>query len=320
MSGLRGVRGAGSDQGRPLGFAMRHAVLAALFSVLAVSSALAAPGDKAVEDIRILSADDMQGRLVGSPGGAKARAYIDGRLREIGLTVVEQPFIFKGRDGKPISGVNLIARVDGTAKGGKAMVVTAHYDHLGIQDGQIFNGADDNASGVAGLLAVAEGFKAAPPKHTVYIVALDGEETGLRGARAFVETPPVSLADIALNVNFDMLSKNAKGELYAAGGSPNAWVKARLDALAPTVPVTLKQGHDTGKADDIDNWTFQSDHGAFAKAGVPWVYFGVEDHPEYHKPTDDFATVPQDFFKRAVATVVVATRAFDDQLDGLPAR
>jgi Zn-dependent M28 family amino/carboxypeptidase len=173
---------------------------------------------------------------------------------------------------------------------------------------------------VAGLLAVAEAFKAAPPKHTVLIVALDAEEGGLRGARVFLEAPPVPAGDIALNINFDMLAKNAKGELYAAGGSPNPWVKARLEALVPSAPVSLKLGHDTGPDDSFDNWTYQSDHGVFARAGIPWVYFGVEDHPEYHKPSDDFATVPQAFFLKAVDTVIAAARLFDAQLDTIPAR
>lgn len=289
------------------------------FAVLA-SPALAAPGDRALEDVRILSADDMEGRLVGSPGGEKARGYILGRMREIGLVPVEQPFVFKRKDGTEVRGVNLIARIEGSTPGGKVLVITAHYDHLGIQGGQIYNGADDNASGVAGLLAVAEAFKGAPPKHTVLIVALDAEEGGLRGARVFLEAPPVPAGDIALNINFDMLAKNAKGELYAAGGSPNPWVKARLESLVPSAPVSLKLGHDTGPDDSFDNWTYQSDHGVFARAGIPWVYFGVEDHPEYHKPTDDFATVPQAFFLKAVDTVIAAARLFDAQLDTIPAR
>jgi Zn-dependent M28 family amino/carboxypeptidase len=289
------------------------------FAVLA-SPALAAPGDRALEDVRILSADDMEGRLVGSPGGEKARGYILGRMREIGLVPVEQPFVFKRKDGTEVRGVNLIARIEGSTPGGKVLVITAHYDHLGIQGGQIYNGADDNASGVAGLLAVAEAFKGVPPKHTVLIVALDAEEGGLRGARVFLEAPPVPAGDIALNINFDMLAKNAKGELYAAGGSPNPWVKARLEALVPSAPVSLKLGHDTGPDDSFDNWTYQSDHGVFARAGIPCVYFGVEDHPEYHKPTDDFATVPQAFFLKAVDTVIAAARLFDAQLDTIPAR
>lgn len=308
---------------------MRRILFAAVAACLLaspslVSSAWAAPGDKALDDVRILSADDMQGRLVGSPGGAKARAYIKERFAQIGLTVVEQPFTFKGKGGVERTGVNLIAVIPGSGPVSRVMVVTAHYDHLGVIDGQIYNGADDNASGVAGLLAVAETFKASPPKHTIYVVALDGEEDveggDLRGAKAFVAHPPVPLADIALNVNFDMLAKNAKGELYVAGGSHNAWVKSQLEALTVSVPVSLKLGHDTGADDDQDNWTYQSDHGAFAKAGVAWVYFGVEDHPEYHKPTDDFATVPQDFFRKSVAAVVAATWAFDDQLGSMPPR
>lgn len=299
---------------------MRRILLALSAFALLASPALAAPGDRAIEDVRILSADDMEGRLVGSPGGEKARAYILGRLRDIGLVPVEQAFVIKRKDGTETKGVNLIARIEGSTPGGTVMVITAHYDHLGVHDGQIYNGADDNASGVAGLLAVAEAFKASPPKHTVLIVALDAEEGGLRGAKAFLETPPVPVGTIALNINFDMLAKNAKGELYAAGGSPNPWVKAQLEALVPAAPVSLKLGHDTGPDDSFDNWTYQSDHGVFAKAGIPWVYFGVEDHPEYNKPTDDFATVPQAFFRKAVDTVIAAARLFDERLDTAPSR
>lgn len=299
---------------------MRRLLISAALAVLAAGPALAAPGDRALEDVQWLSRDVMQGRKAGTEGASEARLYILTRLREIGLEPVDQEFTFKNRKGEDIEGVNLMARIPGTQPGGKAIVITAHFDHLGVKDGVVFNGADDNASGVAGLLAVAEAFKARAPKHDIWIVFVDAEEMGLQGAKAFVAAPPIPLEQIALNINFDMLSKNAKGELYASGGSMSPWVKAQLDALAPVVPVTLKQGHDTGPLDSFDNWTMQSDHGPFFKAGVPWVYFGVEDHPEYHKPTDDFATIPQAFFRKAVETVVIAARRFDDELDTLPER
>lgn len=299
---------------------MRRFLLAATVIVLLAAPAMAAPGDRALEDVRMLSADAMQGRGIGTEGSIDARLYILMRMRELGLEPVNQEFTFKTRKGEDVEGVNLMAKIAGTEPGGRAIVVTAHYDHLGVQGGQIYNGADDNASGVAGALAVAQAFRERPPKHDIWIVFLDGEESGLRGARAFVETPPVPLPSIALNINFDMLSKNAKGELYAAGGSANPWVKAQLEALVPGAPVSLRLGHDTGPDDSFDNWTYQSDHGAFARAGVTWVYFGVEDHPEYHKPTDDFVTIPQAFFRRAVETVVLAARRFDDQLDSLETR
>ena len=293
-------------------------IAAAILSAAVAAPAFAGPGDKAIDDIRTLSADDMQGRAPGTPGSEKARAYILSRFKEIGLAPIgatfEQPFEFAKRDGTKLQGINLVARIKG-AKPGKAMVVSAHYDHLGVRNGEIYNGADDNASGVAGLLAVAEAFKAKPPKHDVIFAVVDAEESGLRGAKAFAAAPPVPLETIALDVNFDMLSKNPKNELYVSGASPFPFLKPILVKVATTASVTLKLGHDTDADGKQNNWTNQSDHYAFGEKGVPWVYFGVEDHPEYHKPTDDFATVPQDFFKRSVATVIQASLALERDLD-----
>jgi Zn-dependent M28 family amino/carboxypeptidase len=304
---------------------MRHFLtpIALTLALAATATAQAAPkpGAHALDDVRILSADDMEGRAIGTPGGARARAYIVKRFGQIGLKpqgkTFERPFSYRTVFGHEIKGVNLVARIEGTSTSGKVLVVSAHYDHLGVRKGQVYNGADDNASGVAGLLAVAEAFKAKPPRHTVLIVAFDGEESGLKGAKAFVADPPAPLASIGMNVNFDMISKNAKGELYASGAGPQPFLKPVLESVAKAAPLTLKLGHDTDANGKHDNWTDQSDQGAFAEKGVPWVYFGVEDHAEYHQPTDDFATVPQDFFKHAVTTVVMATRALDDDLDGI---
>ncbi|MBU4436324.1 MAG: M20/M25/M40 family metallo-hydrolase [Alphaproteobacteria bacterium] len=300
---------------------LRLASAAALLALAAAAPALAAPGDKALADVQALSADALQGRAPGTPGSALARAYILKRFGEIGLAPIgagfERPFVFSTRDGTQADGINLIARIPGAAKGGKAMVISAHYDHLGVRGGEIFNGADDNASGVAGLLAVAEAFKAHPPRHDVILAVVDAEESGLSGARAFVANPPVPLSSIALDVNFDMLSKNPKNELYVSGVSAFPALKPILDAVAAKAPVSLKQGHDTDADGKQNNWTDQSDHYAFAEKRVPWVYFGVEDHPEYHKPTDDFATIPQDFFKRSVATVIAASQALEQGLDSL---
>jgi Zn-dependent M28 family amino/carboxypeptidase len=301
-----------------------HKTLTGVLAVVTMMAGTANAADRIdpaqlLNDVRTLSADDMQGRLIGSPGGAKARAYLTDRFKALGLTPTEQPFDAVMRDQRTVQGVNLLARVEGTSPGGKVIFVTAHYDHLGVRDGQIYNGADDNASGVAAVLAVAAALKAAPPKHTVILALLDGEEGGLRGARALVAAPPVPLDQIGLDINLDMLSKNAKGELYVSGGSTQPAVKPILETLAKAAPITLKLGHDTDAEGKDNNWTNQSDHYAFQQKGLPWVYFGVEDHPEYHKPTDDFATVPQDFFVKAATTVVSAVRAFDAGLETVAA-
>lgn len=277
------------------------------------------PPDRLIEDVQVLSADAMEGRGFGTPGAAKARDYLRGRLQELGLApayaAYDQPFEAAGK-----AGTNLVAQVAGTSRSDKVLVVTAHYDHLGVREGQVFNGADDNASGVAALLAVARSFKAEPPRHTTLFVLLDGEEAGSPGARAFLADPPVGRERIALNLNLDMLSRSDRDELYVAGARHHPVLRGRLEALAAEAPVTLKLGHDGPPWTGSDDWTDGSDHREFHRAGVPFVYFGVEDHPDYHRPTDDFAAVPQDFFRRSAATVELAARRLDRDLDEIAAK
>ena len=303
---------------------MRPAILVLALLLCGCASAVEAPPpaaarpDQLLTDTRILSANDMEGRGVGTTGSARARAYLVRRLEEIGALPVredfEQGFIFTNKN-QAHEGVNLIGRIEGTSRSRRVLVVMAHYDHLGIVGGEVFNGADDNASGVAAVLALAESLAADPPRHDVILALVDAEEGGIRGSRVLVSDPPVPLEDIVLAVNFDMLSRSNGNELYAAGAAHFPYLKPRLEALSARAPVTLKLGHDSGgKGQD---WTMESDHGAFHEKGIPWVYFGVEDPPEYHKPTDDFDTIPQDFFRRSVQTVLEAVRAFDADLDDI---
>lgn len=309
---------------------MRALFLASLLVLAACSTAPAPPpaeaveaaddGDTLIDDVRILADDTMQGRSPDTKGSRMARGYIEYRFEEIGVEPVgesyEQAFVFT-RNGVARNGVNIIGRIPGTSRSKKVMVVTAHYDHLGVVNGQIFNGADDNASGVVGLLAVAQALVDNPPRHDVLLAAVDAEEEGAKGSRVLVSDPPVPLDRIALNVNLDMLSKSDRGELYAAGAAHWPFMKGRLEALAARAPVTLKLGHDSAQWGESQDWTSESDHVAFHEKGIPWVYFGVEDHPEYHQPTDRFSTIPQDFFHRSAQTVVEAVRAFDRELDDI---
>lgn len=280
--------------------------------------------EHAVEVLETLSADYMQGRLAGSNEIAKARTYLTGQLEALGLEPYfdgfQQPFEFtiKGAEKDARRGFNLGAIVRGRASSdGKAsptLVITAHYDHEGVKNGEIYNGADDNASGVGALLAVAESFQRKKPKHDTLFLFLDAEEQGLVGARHFVSemTKDEGLC-VALNVNLDMVSRNAENELYAAGGYHTPTLKPFLDEIAAKSPVKLLQGHDSPE-DGIGDWTLQSDHGPFHRAGVPFIYFGVEDHAHYHRPTDDFETIPVDFYLRAVSTIELASRSANNDL------
>ncbi|MCA1818234.1 MAG: M20/M25/M40 family metallo-hydrolase [Acidobacteria bacterium] len=273
-------------------------------------------------DLEALSADEMQGRRTGTEGGAKARAYIVEAFRRRGVQAFGggylEPFAFEHR-GQTYQANNVVGFVAGKSKGGRCLVVSAHYDHLGVVNGETYNGADDNASGVAALLALAEYFAQRRPAHTIVFAAFDAEELGLRGSQQFVAAPPVALSEIAADVNLDMVSHNDRNELYAAGAHASPFLKPYLDRVAARASVRLIEGHDDPKLGH-DDWTMQSDQGAFYKAGVPFVYFGVEDHKDYHKPSDKFASINQAFFVRATETVLSTVRLLDKNLDKLPPR
>ncbi len=270
-----------------------------------------------LKDIETLSADDMQGRGIGTAGGLKAREYVAKRFTESGIKpfnkTLIQPFDFTNRAGAKFSGANVVGYVEGKKFKDKYIVVTAHYDHVGVENGEIYNGADDDASGTAALFALAEYFRKNKPSHTIIFAAFDGEESGLRGARAFVAAPPVAKESILLNINMDMISRNDKNELYASGTYHYPQFKPLLEKLAKTSKVKLLLGHDRPEQ-KRDDWTNQSDHGAFHAAKIPFVYFGVEDHKDYHQPTDDFANIQPEFYVRAVETILEAMKGFDKEL------
>ena len=265
-------------------------------------------------DIAALADDSMEGRQVGTAGGARARAFVRTQFQAIGLDTLPGGAVERFPAPGGGEGANVIGLVPGTARPGKIVLVTAHYDHLGVRGGAVYNGADDNASGVAALMAIAAWFRGNRPFNTMMFVALDGEEEGLLGATAFVRGHVVAADSVLLNVNLDMVSRSTSWQLFAVGPGRYPGLTPYLSRTACTAQVALMLGHDKGSSGSED-WTLQSDHGAFYGIGIPFVYFGVEDHADYHKPTDDVSRIDAGFF-------VAATRAitlFVAQVDANPA-
>jgi hypothetical protein len=284
-----------------------------------------APGfqTQLLEDVRILASDEMAGRDTGSPGGEAARSYIVGRLEALGVAAPAmgrlQPWEMTGRTRtgpKTYNGVNILGVIPGTRVTDRYIVVTAHYDHVGTNDGQIFNGADDNASGVATMLALAADLKRQAPEHSVFIVALDGEERGLLGAKHFVEAPPVPLTSISMNLNFDMTARaETDGKLWVTGTYQNPTFRPILEGIAADGAVSLAFGKDTPQDTGSDNWVEASDHGAFYRAQIPFLYLGVNYHPDYHRPSDDFERITPSVFVSATSLSIASFRALDRALD-----
>lgn len=279
---------------------------------------------KLIRHIEYLSSDELAGRKPQSEGSIKAQTYI---LKELtGLELVEplypdfiQQFTFSNpREQKTYDkAANLVAFIPGS-KSKKVIVITAHYDHVGIgrpnsEGDSIYNGADDNASGTAALLVLADYFSKNRPQHGMLFVALDAEEMGLRGARALVNDFPYPLEQIQLNLNMDMLSRSDKNELYISGTYYYPKFKSILEKVATGSNPTLLFGHDVPGTGSED-WTRSSDHGAFFEKKVPHLYFGVEDHVDYHKPSDEFENIQPQFFINAVNLVLKSLLSLDREL------
>ena len=157
--------------------------------------------DKLLERLEVLSSDKFEGRRTGEKGNDQARAYIINEFKNIGITgfngSYEHSFDFEIRAGK-FNAKNILAFIKGTEFPKKHIVISAHHDHLGKSGDKIYNGADDDASGVSALLAFAEYFMQNQPKHSVILAAFDAEELGLRGSKYFVDK--MKDYDIVVNI------------------------------------------------------------------------------------------------------------------------
>jgi hypothetical protein len=326
--GLSVVAGIGISIGSATGLG-RSPIAAPQPAVTAITTARV---DRAelMRVVRTLASVDLQGRPTGSPGGLVARRFIRDAFHKMGLAPAApdflQPFTFtapatpgvgvRAPSAQYTNAANVIAQAAGTEANSRAIVISAHYDHLGVRNGVVYPGADDNASGIAALLAIGRFVRQHPLKHRVILAAFDAEEFGLHGAKAFVKTPPVPISAMALNVNFDMVSRNDRREIYASGTFHTPSLARIVENVQRRSRVKVLLGHDRPRSSrsDPEDWTLQSDHGEFHKAGVPFLYFGVEDHPDYHKPTDTVDKIDQTFFGDVVEMLMDFVITADQQL------
>lgn len=269
-----------------------------------------------INHLAYLSSGVMEGRETATPGNKLAREYIvknfdSLKLEKTGDSYL-QPFPI-GND--TLQGVNVIGVIKGSQYENSYIAITAHYDHLGIRNGQTYYGTDDNASGTAALLAMAAYFKQNPPKHSLLFVSFDAEEKGLLGSKYFIAHSPVPLSAIAVNVNMDMVSRSDSSEIYATGIYHYPYLKKYVDSVRDLTPVHILFGHD-GEKPGIHDWTNQSDHFPFHQNNIPYLYFGVEDHADYHRPGDTFDKVNKSFYYQ-VCTMITAVATQLDRFEAV---
>lgn len=279
--------------------------------------------DRLMADVRWLADDARRGRLTGSPEEDEVGEWLVQRFQELGLGIFadagleshympfEAPAATRnGRaaEGDSATGENVVAILPGTTQPDPYVYIGAHYDHLGVApDGQVFNGADDDATGVAAVLEAARVLSRSGlrPRETVVFVAFSGEEIGLLGSGALCERLTASdLTDRSMLLNMEVL-----GAERGAGTYLNVWDE-EVASTEPLVDALLLAGDQLGISVKQEGRDPGSDAVRLIACGVPAVSVDVawsfENHPHYHRPSDDPQHIDVGGFRDAVQVAVAA--------------
>lgn len=212
---------------------------------------------------------------------------------------------------------NVLGMIEGTDKKDEVIFVTAHYDHLGVRDGEVFNGADDDGTGTVALLEVAEAFMEAVkegnrPRRTIIFMPVSGEEKGLLGSKYYSDHPIYPVQKTVCDLNIDMIGRvdeAHKGEpqyIYVIGSDKLSTQLHLANENANKVVGNLELDYTFNSPDDPNRFYYRSDHYNFARLGIPVIFYFSGVHEDYHKATDDIEKI---LFPRAarVAQLVFAT-------------
>ncbi|HMO33973.1 MAG TPA: M28 family peptidase [Lacibacter sp.] len=215
---------------------------------------------------------------------------------------------------------NILAVVEGTDKKDEWVVVTAHYDHVGIIRGQIHPGADDDGSGTVGLLELAEAFAKARaegrgPRRSILFMAVSGEEKGLWGSEYYSNNPVYPLEKTSININIDMIGRkddklgslDSNNHVYLIGDDKLSTELPRFVDSINTLYTKLILDRKYNDPKDPNRLYFRSDHYNFARKGVPIVFFFDGIHKDYHRPSDTPDKINYDLHEKRTRLVFYLT-------------
>lgn len=207
-------------------------------------------------------------------------------------------FIYQ-KAGGPIESSNVLGLIEGSDPilKDELIILTAHYDHLGIQDGEIYNGADDDGTGTVALLEIAQAFQKAKeegngPKRSVLIMPVSGEEKGLLGSRYYSENPVFPLENTVANLNIDMIGRldenhTKEDYVYVIGADKISQELHEVNEATNKKYTKLELDYTFNDENDPNRFYYRSDHYNFAKNGIPAIFYFSGVHEDYHQPTDE---------------------------------
>jgi len=255
----------------------------------------------------IVASDEMEGRDTGTPGQKKAGEYLINQYKAMGIsypkgaTTFYQPipseFFKKQFSPKLGDSENIWAFVEGSEKPDEVLVISAHYDHVGMKNGEVYNGADDDGSGTVALLEIASAFQKAKkegkgPKRSILFLHVTGEEHGLHGSRFYAENPLFPIANTIANINIDMIGRRGYGKednnnyVYVIGSDRLSTDLHRISEEANTKYIGMELDYKYNDLNDPNRFYYRSDHYNFAKKGIPAIFYFNGVHDDYHKATD----------------------------------
>lgn len=284
--------------------------------------------DDLKKHLYIIAADSMEGRETGSAGQKKAGKYLISQYQQNQVSfpkgasdyyqAVPASFLNKKRNNNLADSENIWAFIEGSEKPEEVIVISAHYDHVGIENGEVYNGADDDGSGTSALLEIAQAFQTAKkaghgPKRSILFLHVTGEEHGLLGSRYYSENPLFPLANTVADVNIDMIGRrdalhaDTNNYVYIIGANR---LSSELDHISATMNqkyVGLDLDYRFNDPKDPNRFYERSDHYNFAKFGIPSVFFFNGVHADYHKKSDEPNKIEYDALeKRTQLAFVIA--------------
>ncbi len=261
------------------------------------------------KNLHVIASDEMGGRNTGETGQKKAGLYIIEQYKALGIKnppgsvdfyqKVPSEFMKKGFAPKLGDSENIWAFIPGAEKPEEVVIISAHYDHIGMKNGEVYNGADDDGSGTVSLIEIAKAFAEAKkeghaPKRSILFLHVTGEEHGLHGSRYYAENPLFPIKNTVADINIDMVgrrdtigSHKTNGKYVYVIGSDR--LSSELHSINEEMNakfVGLNLDYTFNARNDPNQFYFRSDHYNFAKKGIPSIFFFNGVHEDYHGPND----------------------------------
>lgn len=255
------------------------------------------------ENLYVYASDYFQGRETGSVGQKRAVDFLQNfysthKIKSAQGTVNYTQSMTLSIKGVDVQTENVVAIIEGDEFPEEYIVISSHLDHIGLENGEINNGADDDGSGTVALLEIAEAFKLAEmegngPKRSLIFLHVTGEEKGLLGSKYYTQNPLYPLTDTMVNLNVDMIGRTDPKRIdkdpnyiYLIGADRLSQDLHDISEATNTKYTQLKIDYTFNEEKDPNRFYYRSDHYNFAKNNIPVIFYFSGTHEDYHKPGD----------------------------------